>query len=79
MNANQVVPLLEALCNALIAKQMMELLGRKGAAYFNRKTIRPMITDEVIALVKVESKTSSRQRYYLTKKGFQLLAKLKSE
>ena len=37
LNANQVVPLLEALRNALIEKQIMELLGRKGAMYFNRK------------------------------------------
>lgn len=73
------VSLFEVLCNALIAKQVMELLVRKGSTYFNRKTIRPMVADEVIASVKVESKMSSKQRYYLTEKGFQLLAKLKSE
>ena len=76
LNADQVIQLLEAVRNALTAKQMRELLGRKGATYFSRNTIRPMIADKIIAPVKVDAKTSSKQRYYLTENGAQLLTKL---
>ena len=77
LSVQQVILLLETLRTAQTARQMRELLGRTGATYFQRNTIRPMIDDEVIAPVKADVMNSPKQKYYITPKGLELLKLLK--
>jgi len=76
LSCDQVVALLNALCEAIPAALMRQLCGRANATYFRRTTIQPMLDDGIIVPTDLESINSPKQRYYLTPKGIELLKQL---
>lgn len=76
LSCDQVVALLNALCEAIPAALMRQLCGRANATYFRRTTIQPMLDDGIIVPTDFESINSPKQRYYLTPKGIELLKQL---
>ena len=73
----QVRDLLKVLEGVLYREEIQEKLNLKNRDYFRKNYLLPAIEQGLVALTLPDKLTSSKQQYYLTKKGKEVLASLK--
>ena len=69
----QVRELLKILEGILYREEIQEKLGLKNRDYFRKNYLNPAIEEGLVALTIPDKPTSSKQQYFLTEKGKEVL------
>ena len=75
----QVRDLLKVLEGVLYREEIQDKLNLKNRDYFRKNYLVPAIEQGLVALTLPDKPTSSKQQYYLTEKGKEILASLNKE